>query len=119
MKIAEIDIFKIVDNWIEPNLDYLKSQGFSIYKEQPTEGRQLNSMCITVDRGKVLSTITIYETGECDFIQVDENYADQNKYFKNIVLTHKELVKSEFDYYFLNFDFLKGSSIDSIHRSNI
>ena len=110
------DIFEIVENWFAKNSDYWTKKGFKINKEQPTTGRPKNSITIDVEKGTIDSSITIYDTGECDFLQVEIPSNEDQKYFKNVILTGKEQADWELNNYFYNFDSLKGSSIDPYHN---
>lgn len=111
-----MDIFQILNHWFEKRSNYWTSKGFIIKKHQPSEDRHKNTITIEIDKDRILSTITVWETGECDFLQVDENNSKQNKYFKNVILTDEKQTTWELDNYLYNFDSLKGSSVDPYHN---
>lgn len=114
-----MDIKLISNNWIEKNSDLWKKNGFVIINHFWSEDRILNSIEIEVHKENIMSSITIWESGACDFLQIykDKDINAENKYFKNVILKFEYQLNWELDNFFCNYESLRGSSVDPTHHS--
>ena len=116
---TEMDIKKLTNNWIERYLDLWTKNGFELINHKWSENRTDNSIEIEIHKGNIMSSITIWESGACDFLQIykDKYINADNKYFKNVILKTEQQLNWELDNFFCNFDSLAGSSVDPIHHA--
>ena len=114
-----MDIKKLTNNWIDKNSNLWNKHGFELINHKWTENRTDNSIEIEIHKGNVMSTIQIWESGACDFLQIykDKDINADNKYFKNVILKTEQQLNWKLDNFFCNFDSLAGSSVDPIHHA--
>jgi hypothetical protein len=116
---TDMEIKKLTNNWFEKNMPLWNKQGFELINHKWSENRTDNSIEIEIHKGNIMSSITIWESGACDFLQIykDKDIKADNKYFKNVILKTEQQLNWELDNFFCNYESLGGSSVDPIHHS--
>lgn len=112
-------IKRLTNNWLEKYRSMWEKQSFEIIIHNWSEDRTENSIEIEIHKGNLMSSITIWESGACDFLQIYKNkdINSDNKYFKNVILKTENQLNWELDNFFCNYESLGGSSIDPVHHS--